>query len=153
MARPTLVNACNDFITEENLILDYVDQADVKRATNNCIGHLGDGTSSTVSRDNPNIADKALIYLAKIAIDRFQLGFDLDHYLSRAEGGNNHYTNIYPLPWRLNHAKGSGFNFPDGIETILREANPVMRAILGIPDDFVYLNVKDWLLTTYKYTK
>jgi hypothetical protein len=152
MPRRTIADDCNDFITKENLTLDYVITDEVTLASDNCIGHLGDGTGSTVARDN-SPREKALVFLAKIAIDRFELRFDLDHRLSRANGGNNHYTNLYPLPWRINRAKGLGFDFSDGIETIVKEATPNLRAIFGIPDGFEYLNVKDWLLKNYKYTK
>ena len=141
--------ACNQLIDEYNLNMPYVEQHEVTNACNNSLSHLGDGTPSSVTKDNPNKLDYARVVLTKICIDRAGLNFDIDHNLARANGGANHYTNLYPLPAPVNKLKGDANWSEEDTQYMVEIEDERRRRLMGIPEGYVYENCWDWILRNY----
>ncbi len=148
MTNNVTVSVLNLYHKQWGLQVDPATSEENTVANNNCISNLGKGSESTVKLDN-DLEGQVIVRWAKILIDRFYQGWQLDHGLCKKLGGNNHHSNLFPTPPTVNRLKWDENLTKRDMDIVLTGWNKESREILRIPLDYEYLNCKDWILKNF----
>ena len=148
MTNNVTVSVLNRYHKQWGLQVDPATSEENTAANNNCISNLGKGSGSTVKLDN-DLEGQVIVRWAKILIDRFYQGWQLDHGLCKKLGGNNSHTNLFPAPPSINRLKWDEPMTKEDMNWSLSDCGRNFRTQFKIPLDYEYLDCKDWILKNF----